>query len=161
MTYKLINISMKQGFPVINWEVQEAREIRLELGLQQSIISIISLSPLGHAHEGILYSLKVVSISWKQLATGWGGWITGITINPTSKIGNFIYFLMILMEYAEKCVWTRVYTRKSLGIPAYGIWNTVFYEFLSKSMGMGAQGHKNNHESHKGEKWCYNTYNIG
>ena len=44
MTYKLINISMKQGFPVINWEVQEAQEIRLELGFQQSIISIISPS---------------------------------------------------------------------------------------------------------------------
>ena len=35
------------------------------------------------------------------------------------------------MTYAEKCVWTRVYTRKSLGIPAYGIFNTVFYELCS------------------------------
>ena len=35
------------------------------------------------------------------------------------------------MAYVEKCVWTRVYTRKSLGITAYGIFNTVFYEFCS------------------------------
>ena len=38
---------------------------------------------------------------------------------------------MILMAYAEKYLWTRVYTRKSLGIPAYGILNTVFYELYS------------------------------
>ena len=62
---------------------------------------------------------------------------------------------MILMEYTEKYLWTRVYMRKILGIPAYGIWNTVFYELLSKSVGMGAQGQKDNHESHEGEKWCY------
>ena len=35
------------------------------------------------------------------------------------------------MAYAEKYMWTRVYTRKSLGIPTYGIFNTVFYEFCS------------------------------
>ena len=35
------------------------------------------------------------------------------------------------MAYVEKCVWTRVYTQKSLGIPTYGIFNTVFYEFCS------------------------------
>jgi len=54
-------------------KVQEARGIRLELGIQQSIMAIKFLSPLGHAHEGLLYSLKVVSISWKQLAMCWGG----------------------------------------------------------------------------------------
>ena len=35
------------------------------------------------------------------------------------------------MAYAEKYMWIRVYTRKSLGIPAYGIFNTVFCEFCS------------------------------
>ena len=38
---------------------------------------------------------------------------------------------MILMAYAEKYMWTHVYTRKSLGITMYGIFNTVFYEFYS------------------------------
>ena len=130
------------------------------IGLQQSIIFIISLSPIGHAHEGLLYSLKVVSIYWKQLAMGWGGWITGITINPTSKIWIFIYFLMILMAYAENYLWTHVYMWKSLGISTYGILNTVFYELLFKSVGMGAQGQKYNHKPHEGEKWCYNRCPI-
>ena len=59
---------------------------------------------------------------------------------------------MILMEYAEKYLWTRVYTRKSLGISMYGILNPLFYEILFKSVGMGAQGQRDNHESHEGEK---------
>ena len=53
-----------------------------------------------------------------------------------------MYFLMILMAYVEKYIWTHVYMRKSLGIPAYGILNTIFYELLFKSVGMGAQGQK-------------------
>ena len=55
----------------------------------------------------------------------------GKTINLASKIGIFIYFLMILMAYMEKYLCTHVYKRKSLGIPAYEIFNTVFYEFFS------------------------------
>ena len=39
---------------------------------------------------------------------------------------------MILMAYAEKYLWSRIYTRKSLGrISAYGILNTVFHELYS------------------------------
>ena len=38
---------------------------------------------------------------------------------------------MILMAYTEKYLLTRVYTQKSLGIPAYGILNTIFYELYS------------------------------
>ena len=38
---------------------------------------------------------------------------------------------MILMAYAEKYMWTRVYTRKSLGIPVCGKFDTFFYEFCS------------------------------
>ena len=56
------------------------------------------------------------------------------------------------MAYTEKYLWTRVYTWKSLGIPGYGILNTIFYELLLKSMRMGAQGHRENHESHDDEK---------
>ena len=39
---------------------------------------------------------------------------------------------MILMAYVENYIRTRVYTRKSLVIPAYGIFNTIFYEFCSR-----------------------------
>ena len=35
------------------------------------------------------------------------------------------------MAYAEKYMWTRVYTLKSLGITVYGNFNTIFYEFYS------------------------------
>ena len=35
------------------------------------------------------------------------------------------------MAYEENYMWTRVYTQKSLGIPAYGNFNTIFYEFCS------------------------------
>ena len=59
---------------------------------------------------------------------------------------------MILMAYVENYIWTHIYTRKILGIPVYGILNIVFYEILFKSVGMGAQGQKDNHESHEGEK---------
>ena len=34
------------------------------------------------------------------------------------------------MAYTEKYEWTRVYTWKILGITAYGILDTVFYEFV-------------------------------
>ena len=34
------------------------------------------------------------------------------------------------MAYVEKYEQTHVYTRKSLGITAYGDFNTVFYEFV-------------------------------
>ena len=34
------------------------------------------------------------------------------------------------MAYAEKYVWTHIYTWKSLGIVAYGFLDTIFYEFV-------------------------------
>ena len=56
------------------------------------------------------------------------------------------------MAYVEKYERTCVYTRKSLGIIVYGILDTVFYEVCSNLGGKGAQGQRDNHYSHEGEK---------
>ena len=60
------------------------------------------------------------------------------------------------MAYMEKYMFPHVYTWKILGITAYGDFNTVFWVNFSKSVGMGAYSHEDNHESHEGEKRCYN-----
>ena len=159
MTYKRMNISRKQGFPVKIWENAGSTGNHTWIGIptEYNVYKFLSLR-LETWGDFILPQSSFNQLETVGHVMGWLNYWSNH--QPSLKIGNFYIFFNYFNGIRGKVsLESRIHAENSRHIRVWDFKHCFLWTLL-KSVGMGAQGQRDNHESHEGEKWCYNKFPL-